>query len=73
MVIENYGPSSTNSETLSNFRLVSEEEVSKTISTMKMKSCELDALSATVLREVKDEIVPALTKLMNKSLHWNFC
>ena len=51
---------------LSNFGVVDEEEVRKIISTSLPKSCSLDPLPTSLLKENIDNILPSITKIVNK-------
>ena len=53
---------------LSNFGVVDEEEVRKIISTSLPKSCSLDPLPTSLLKENIDIILPSITKIVYKSI-----
>lgn len=57
----------TNSN-LGNFKEISEAEVSKLILSGNSKSCCLDPLPTTILKQVLPSILPAITSIINKSL-----
>ena len=44
------------------------EEVAKLISSMAIKSCELDAIPTLVLKQITPSIVHTITKIINISL-----
>ena len=54
--------------TLSYFDLVSETEVKKTIMDSKSKSCSLDPIPTSLLKECIDELLSTITKIINNSL-----
>ena len=54
--------------TLSRFNPVSEEELKKIILSRKIKTCAQDTIPAELLKACLDQILPALTKLVNISL-----
>ena len=53
---------------LTKFRPFDQTEVKKTILSMKLKSCELDALPTTLLKECIEDLLPTITNLVNLSL-----
>ena len=55
-------------DTLCNFDVVSEEYVRKIIGNSPSKSCALDPIPTTLLKQCQDQIVPALTLIVNASL-----
>jgi len=55
-----------------NFRLITDTELHKLLTTCNLKSCELDPLSPFVMVDVLDEIVPFLLYLFNSSLSEGF-
>ena len=50
------------------YKLVSEEEVAKYISKASNASCSLDPIPTRLLKDVKYELLPILTKIINSSL-----
>src|SRR6218665_2320896 len=55
-----------------NFRLITDTELRKLLTTCNLKSCELDPLPPFVMVDVLDEIVPFLLYLFNRSLSEGF-
>src|SRR6218665_2632496 len=55
-----------------NFRLITDTELRKLLTTCNLKSCELDPLPSFVMVDVLDEIVPFLLYLFNRSLSEGF-
>ena len=55
-------------DTLSNFDVVSQEHVRKIISISPSKSCALDPIPTTLLKQCQDQLVPVLTLIVNASL-----
>ena len=53
---------------LASFTPASEEEIKQIIRTSPAKSCELDPIPTTILKECLDEIAPMVTHLVNASL-----
>ena len=53
---------------LSQYDPMTSEEVTRIISSMATKSCELDAIPISVLKQITLSIVPTITKLINVSL-----
>ena len=53
---------------LSQFDPITSEEVTRIISSMATKSCELDAIPTSVLKQITPSIVPTITKIINISL-----
>ena len=58
----------TNVNILSCFREMTEDEVIKIIGEMSPKSCELDAIPSSLLKQLVIDLAPTLTKLVNTSL-----
>ena len=54
--------------TLSQFDPMTTEEVARLISSMATKSCELDAIPTSVLKQITPSIVHTITKIINISL-----
>ena len=54
----------------SKFKILTQEEVEKLIKGMSTKSCELDAMPSTILKNdiILKKILPVITKLINLSL-----
>ena len=65
-VFEPSGNRSTNHE-LTAFDPFSRDEVTKLVSMMKTKTCELDPLPASLLSQCHDVLIPAYTLIINKS------
>ena len=63
-----YKPKPTNIPKFDTFKKLREEDVKKIISKMKTKSCELDALPTHILKEMLDDLLPTITKIINISL-----
>ena len=53
---------------LSQFDPMTSEEVTRIISSMATKSCELDAIPTSVLKQITPSVVPTITKIINISL-----
>ncbi len=53
---------------LTEFRLLSQEEVKKLISTSANKHCELDPIPTWLLKECIDDLLPLITQIINLSL-----
>jgi hypothetical protein len=53
---------------LSKYNILTSEEVKKLVFDSSNKSCELDPIPTYILRDCIDEILPLLTKIVNKSL-----
>ena len=53
---------------LSDFQLVTEDEIKKMISSSPTKSCDLDPLPTKLLKECLAELCPVITKIINLSL-----
>ena len=62
------GEMSCAQSTLSRFNPVSEDELKKIILSRKIKTCAQDTIPALLLKECIDQIIPALTKVVNISL-----
>ena len=56
--------------TLDKFRIVSQEEVGKIISSSPSKSCSLDPIPTSILKLCLDELTPVLTLVVNTSLEF---
>ena len=66
---DKYTPTrNTNVKLLSCFREMTEDEVIKIIEGMSPKSCELDAIPSSLLKQLATDLAPALTKVVNTSL-----
>ena len=63
-----YSPKDWVAPELKGFAPMSQEEVSKVISGLKSKSCELDPIPTTILKVMLPKILPLITKIVNKSL-----
>ena len=63
-----YSPEDLEVPELKEFAPMSQEEVSKVISGLKSKSCELDPIPTTILKVMLPKILPLITKIVNKSL-----
>ena len=50
------------------FQPLSQEEVENTINTSPSKSCDLDPIPTTLLKEILPSVITILTKIINKSL-----
>ena len=50
----------------------SQKEIKKLIMSMKTKSCELDVMPTNILKQIIDNCLPAVTKLVNLSLEQGF-
>ena len=50
------------------FQPLSQEEVEKIINTSPSKSCDLDPIPTTLLKEILPSVITILTKIINKSL-----
>ena len=50
------------------FEELTEEEVTKLISELNTKSCEIDTIPASMVKEYVNELLPVITKLVNLSL-----
>ena len=63
-----YKPNHKSTPTFSTFILITEEEAAKLIGKMARKSCELDPLPITLLKEILPSVIAPLTKIINVSL-----
>ena len=63
-----YIPSVREVESFSNFRLMTEDEVSTIIHKMASKSCRLDPIPTTLLKEILPSIIKPITQIVNTSL-----
>ena len=50
------------------FQTLSQEEVEKIINTSQSKSCDLDPIPTTLLKEILPSVITILTKIINRSL-----
>ena len=55
-------------QTLGEFKPLSEDEVSKVIMSMASKSCEIDPVPTSLLKEILPQIIKPITKIINTSL-----
>ena len=70
-VVDNDLPSNSiisSAPILSEFRVVSPEEVKKLVNSSATKSCPLDAIPTTLLKQCLDVFLPHLTKIVNMSV-----
>ena len=65
---EKYKPNHKSTSTFSTFKLITKEEAAKLIGKMASKSCELDPLMTTLLKEILPSVIGPLTKIINVSL-----
>ena len=65
---QKYKPTRKSISRLAEFRPFNQMQVKKIILSMKMKSCELDALPTKLLKECIYDILPTITNLVNISL-----
>ena len=65
---QKYKPNHKSTPTFSTFILITEEEAAKLIRKMASKSCELDPLLTTLLKEILPGVIGPLTKMINVSL-----
>ena len=63
-----YKPEPTNIPKFDTFKKLREEDVKKLISKMKTKSCELDVLPTHIFKEMLEDLLPTITKIINISL-----
>ena len=63
-----YSPEDWVAPELNRFTPMTQDEVSKVISGLKSKSCELDPLPTTILKVMLTKLLPLITKIFNKSL-----
>ena len=63
-----YSPEDQVAPELNGFTPMTQDEVSKVISGLKSKSCELDPIPTTILKVMLPKILPLITKIVNKSL-----
>ena len=63
-----YKPESTNIPKFGTFKKLRKENIRKLISKMKTKSCELDVLPTHILKEMLEDLLPTITKIINISL-----
>ena len=66
--IPKYQPTTTCTENLAEFPALQEEEVLKVISSMPSKSCEIDSVPASLLKQSILHLIPVITKMVNLSL-----
>ena len=65
---QKYKPNHKSTPTFSTFILITKEEAAKLIGKMASKSCELDPLLTTLLKEILPSVIGPLTKIINVSL-----
>ena len=65
---QKYKPNYKSTPAFSTFTPITEEEVAKLIGKMTSKSCELDPLPTTLLKEILPGVIGPLTKIINVSL-----
>ena len=53
---------------LSNFQAVSEDEVKSVLKNFPLKTCELDPVPSTLLKDILDLALPSITAIINSSL-----
>ena len=63
-----YDPPATAKAFMCKFEQVTEKEVTKCIRQMTSKSCKLDAIPTTTLKQVLDTIIAPITRIINVSL-----
>ena len=63
-----YNAPNTDAPRLAWFAPMTERQVSIVISSLKSKSCELDAIPTTILKKMLPEVIPLVTKIVNVSL-----
>ena len=63
-----YNPQETAKAFMSKFDWVTEKEVARCIRNMASKSCELDAIPTTTLKQVLDTVIVPITRIVNVSL-----
>ena len=63
-----YNPHQTAKVVMSKFGQVTEGEVARCIRNMASKSCELDAIPTTTLKQVLDTLIAPITRIVNVSL-----
>ena len=63
-----YSPEADDVQQLKCFAPMTQQEVSKVISNLKSKSCELDPIPTTVLKVMLPKVLPLITKIVNMSL-----
>ena len=63
-----YNPHQTAKVVMSKFDQVTESKVARCIRTMASKSCKLDAIPTTALKQVLDTVIAPITKIVNVSL-----
>ena len=63
-----YKPQETAKAFMSKFDRVTESEVAKCIRSMASKSCELDVIPTTILKQVLDTVIIPITSIINVSL-----
>ena len=59
---------SLTSHSLSNFHRLSEVDVHKLLNSMPSKSCPLDPMPTSLVKQCSDELLPIITKIINSSL-----
>ena len=63
-----YQSSKNDPPEFSNFKEVSKDQVQRLVMRTKSKSCELDLIPTTLLKNILSSILPAITKIINLSL-----
>ena len=63
-----YQSSKNDTPEFNNFKEVSEDQVQRLVMRTKSKSCELDLIPTTLLKNILPSILPAITKIINLSL-----
>ena len=63
-----YQPSNLNVPKFNSFKEISQDQVRKIIISTKSKSCELDPIPTTLLKNILPIVLPAITKIINLSL-----
>ena len=53
---------------LSNFQALSEDEVKSVLENCPLKTCELDPVASTLLKDILDLVLPSITAIINSSL-----
>ena len=69
--IPTYQPRVRQVQPLGQFHELTEDEIYKTIMTMKIKSCELDPLPAKIFRKYAKQLTPIITHVVNTSIRNN--
>ena len=63
-----YQPSNNDTPEFNNFQEVSEDQVQRLVMRTRSKSCEMDQIATTLLKNIFPSILPAITKIINLSL-----